>query len=187
MLIDLTIVLVFVIYSVSVGFAFRKVASRGLTDYFLAGRTLKGWQAGFSMAATQYAADTPLLVAGLVATAGIFSLWRLWIYAIAFLMMGFMLGACWRRAQVLTDAELTELRYSGQAATWLRAIKAIHLGTVINCTVLAMVLIAATRIAEPFLIWHEWLPSAIVNPLAHLLESWNIRLTSLPLEDPLHH
>lgn len=75
--IDLLIGLGFVVYSVTIGFVMQKKASRGLTDYFLAGRTLKGWQAGFSMAATQYAADTPLLVMGLIATAGIFSLWRL--------------------------------------------------------------------------------------------------------------
>lgn len=42
------------------------------------------------MAATQFAADTPLLVTGLIATGGIFLLWRLWIYGLAFLLMGFV-------------------------------------------------------------------------------------------------
>ena len=46
-MIDLAIVLVFVLYSVTVGFAMRKKASRGPEDYFLAGRSLKGWQAHF--------------------------------------------------------------------------------------------------------------------------------------------
>ncbi|MBN1687485.1 MAG: Na+:solute symporter [Candidatus Omnitrophica bacterium] len=183
-MIDLVIVLTFIVYSICVGFWMRKKASRGLEDYFLAGRTLKGWQAGCSMAATQYAADTPLLVTGLVATAGIFSLWRLWIYAIAFLMMGFVFGACWRRARVLTDAELTELRYGGPGASILRAVKALHMGTMINCTVLAMVLIAATRLSEPFLLWHEWLPQGCIDPIAKLLESWQFSMTTLPANDP---
>ncbi|MBI3012457.1 MAG: sodium transporter, partial [Elusimicrobia bacterium] len=87
-MIDVLIVGAFVIYSITTGFVMQKKASRGLEEYFLAGRTLKGWKAGVSMAATQYAADTPLLVMGLVATAGLFSLWRLWVYAIAFLLMG---------------------------------------------------------------------------------------------------
>ena len=82
-MLDLLILLAFVIYAVWVGFLHRRSASRTLEEYFLAGRTLTGWRAGFSMAATQYAADTPLLVAGLVATAGIFALWRLWVYGIA--------------------------------------------------------------------------------------------------------
>jgi SSS family solute:Na+ symporter len=94
---------------------------------------VSGWQAGISMAATQYAADTPLLVAGLVATAGLAGLWRLWIYALAFLVMAFLLGGAWRRAGVLTDAELVELRYSGRGVTALRALKAIYFGTIINC------------------------------------------------------
>jgi len=183
-MIDLLIVLAFVVYSVSVGFRMRKKASRDLEQYFLAGRTLKGWQAGISMAATQYAADTPLLVAGLVATAGIFSLWRLWIYALAFLMMGFIFASGWRRSGVLTDAELTELRYGGRGATVLRVLKAVYLGTIVNCAVLAMVLLAATRIAEPFLIWHEWLPDSLIDPLVHLMKSKHWILTTLAENHP---
>ncbi|MFA5167286.1 MAG: sodium:solute symporter family protein [Candidatus Omnitrophota bacterium] len=183
--VDLLIILGFIVYSVTIGFVMQKKASRGLTEYFLAGRTLKGWQAGFSMAATQYAADTPLLVTGLIATAGIFSLWRLWVYALAFLLMGFMLGPCWRRAGVLTDAEFTELRYAGKGAVVLRGLKAVYMGLFINCTVLAMVLLAATRIAEPFLLWHEWFPGPWMAHLAEFLEIHGLGFTALPAGDPL--
>jgi solute:Na+ symporter, SSS family len=110
------------------------------------------------MAASQFAADTPLLVMGLIAVGGVASLWRLWIYGLAFLFMGFVLGAAWRRAGVLTDAELTMVRYAARGATAVRALKALYYGTVINCTVMAFVMIAATRIFEVFLPWHEWLP-----------------------------
>lgn len=167
-MIDLLLVLAFVAYSVTAGFRARSRASRNLEEYFLAGRSMPGWQAGFSMAATQYAADTPLLVTGLVATAGIFAVWRLWIYGLAFLMMAFLLGPAWRRAGVITDAELTEVRYSGRAVGLLRALKAVYFGTVINCTVLAMVLVAATRICEAFLPWHDWLPAGLFDPVRNL-------------------
>ena len=93
-----------VTYSISVGFRARAKASQSPEEYFLAGRSVPGWKSGLSMAATQYAADTPLLVTGLIATAGLFAFWRLWIYGLAFLMMGFVLGRAWRRAGVLTDA-----------------------------------------------------------------------------------
>ena len=159
--IDVLILLAFVVAAVTTGLRARKQASQGLEEYVLAGRTLSGWKAGASMAATQFAADTPLLVTGLIATAGIFALWRLWIYAIAFLLLGFVLAPLWRRARVLTDAELAELRYAGRAGAWLRAVKALYFGTIFNCTVLAMVLFAAKEIAEPFLVWNEWLPSPI--------------------------
>jgi Na+/proline symporter len=169
--IDLLIVLAFVAYSVTAGLRARRAASRNLEEYFLAGRSVPGWKAGLSMAATQYAADTPLLVAGLIATAGLFSLWRLWIYGLAFLMMGFLLGRAWRRAGVLTDAELVEIRYSGRGVSLLRGLKAVYFGTIINCTVLAMVLVAATRICEVFLPWHQWLPARLYDSIRSLV-SW---------------
>lgn len=164
-MLDILIVLAFVAYAVSSGFYSRKKASRNLKEYFLAGRTLPGWKAGFSMSATQFAADTPLLVMGLIATGGIFLVWRLWIYGIAFLMMGFIFSAAWRDAGVLTDAELTEVRYSGRGVLPLRVLKAVYYGTVINCVVMAMVLVAAVRIAEVFLPWHTWLPPGVYNPI----------------------
>ena len=34
----------------------------------------------------------------------LFALWRLWVYGLAFLALGFLLGACWWRAGVVTDA-----------------------------------------------------------------------------------
>jgi SSS family solute:Na+ symporter len=173
--IDFAIIGAFLLWSLVSGLRARRVASRDLEEYFLAGRTLRGWQAGISMAASQFAADTPLLVTGLIATAGIFSLWRLWIYALSFLLVGFVLAACWRRANVLTDAELTELRYGGRAASQLRVVKAVYFGGVFNCTVLAMVLFAATAIAEPFLLWDRWLPS----PLFAALES-SVRAVGVP-------
>lgn len=167
---DFAILLAFVVYAISAGLRSRKVASQNLEEYFLAGRSLPGWKAGLSMAATQFAADTPLLVTGLIATAGIFALWQIWIYALAFLLMGFVLAPSWRRARVLTDAELTELRYGSRVATWLRGIKAIYFGTIFNCVVLAWVLFATKAIAEPFLLWDQWLPAPLFGGVQAIVE-----------------
>jgi len=174
---DLLIILAFVAYAVWQGFSARRVASQNLEEYFLAGRNLPGWKAGLSMAATQFAADTPLFVTGLVATAGIFHLWRpFWVFALAFLLLGFVLSGSWRRAGVLTDAELTEVRYGSGPAATLRGLKAVYFGVVINCAILAMVLIAATRIAEPFLLWDQWLPAAIFDPVVDLVRTVGVPL-----------
>lgn len=181
---DLAMVVAFLAYALQAGLRARGTASKNLEEYFLAGRTLPGWKAGLSMAATQFAADTPLLVTGLVATVGIFGLWRLWIYALAFLLMGFLLAPSWRRVGVLTDAELTEIRYGHQAASLLRGVKAIYFGTVINCTVLAMVLLAATRLAEPFLLWDQWLPPQVFGGLADLVKWAGVPFTVDGLETP---
>jgi len=177
--IDLIIILAFVAYSITAGFRAKSKASKNLEEYFLAGKTLTGWKAGLSMAATQFAADTPLLVTGLIATGGIFLLWRLWIYGIAFLMMGFIFGASWRRAGVLTDAELTEIRYSGKGVLSLRVLKAVYYGTVINCIVLAMVLVAAVRISEVFLPWNEWLPPGLYDLLITITRSLGLYIGTI--------
>ena len=182
--VDALIVVAFIAYAVSAGFRNRRQASKSLEEYFLAGRTLPGWKAGLSMAATQFAADTPLLVTGILATAGIFGLWQLWIFALTFLLMGFVLAGAWRRAGVLTDAELTEVRYGGTPAAVLRGVKAVYLGTIINCTVLAWVLFAAAKIAEPFLLWNEWLPASVLQPVVSLVEVVGMPLTIGGLEDP---
>ena len=181
---DFLIVAAFIAYAVGSGLRNRRRASRNLDEYFLADRSLPGWQAGLSMAATQFAADTPLLVTGLIATAGIFALWQLWIYALAFLLMGFVLAPGWRRAGVLTDAELTEVRYGRRPATVLRGIKAVYFGTIFNCTVLAFVFFAAAKIAEPFLLWHAWLPDGLFLPVVDLVQWIGVPLTIGPPDGP---
>lgn len=176
--IDVAIIAAFLCFSAYSGLRVRKIASENLEEYFLAGRSLPGWKAGISMAATQFAADTPLLVTGLIATAGLFSLWRLWIYALAFLLLGFVLAGPWRRASVLTDAELAELRYGSRLALVLRVAKALYFGTLFNCTVLAMVLFAAARIAEPFLPWQQWLPAGVFSALEGVVRATGLSLST---------
>lgn len=184
-LIDILILFAFIGYAIYSGFKEKDAAGQNLEEYFLAGRTIRGWRAGISMAATQFAADTPLLVTGLIATAGIFSLWQLWSYAVAFLMMGFLLSASWRRAGVLTDAELTELRYGKKPAAFLRGMKAVYLGVFFNCTVLAMVLFAATAIAQPFLFWNQWLPAWFFDPIVSMVQTIGIPMPAVPAGVPI--
>ena len=182
--VDALIVLAFVAYAVSAGVRHRRQASKNLDEYFLAGRSLPGWKAGLSMAATQFAADTPLLVTGIIATAGIFGLWQLWIFGVTFLLLGFVLAGAWRRAGVVTDAELTEVRYGGTPAAALRGVKALYFGTVINCVTLAWVLFAAAKIAEPFLLWHAWLPGGLFEPVVALVEAIGTPLAIGGGDDP---
>ena len=175
-MIDLLIVLAFIAYAIYSGISSKDEAGQDLKEYFLAGRSLSGTKAGMSMAATQFAADTPLLVTGLIATGGVFLLWRLWIYGISFLVIGFIFSTKWRRSDVITDAELTTIRYSGKHIPHLRFLKAFYYGTVINCVVLAMVLVAAMRIAEVFLPWHEWLPSGVYSIISYPIQALGIEL-----------
>ncbi|MDJ0787415.1 MAG: sodium transporter [Myxococcota bacterium] len=178
--IDACIVLVFLAYTLGAGLWSRRRAGKSLEEYFLAGRTLRGWQAGCSMAATQFAADTPLVVMGLIATAGVFGLWQLWSYGLAFLLLGFLFAPGWRRAGVLTDAELAELRYAGRGALWLRGARAFLFGVIFNAVVVAMVLFAAALFAESFLHFDAWLPGALFEPLRAAVEAVGVPFAADP-------
>jgi Na+/proline symporter len=79
---------------------------------------------------------------------------------------------------ILTDAEFTEIRYSGNAVLPLRVLKAVYYGTVINCIVMAMVLVAAMRIAEVFLPWDQWLPTLLYNPFLSITNALGLSLGS---------
>ena len=72
------------------------------------------WLAGTSMVATTFAADTPLLVAGLVAKNGISGNWLWWSQCLCGMMTVFFFARYWRRAEILTDVEFVELRYEGK-------------------------------------------------------------------------
>ena len=117
-------------------------------DYFLAGRRLTGWLAGASMAATTFSADTPLYVAGLVATRGVAGNWEWWGFGIAHVAMTVVFAPLWRRSGVLTDAALTELRYGGAAAAWLRGIKAFLFAVPVNCIGMGYALLATAKVSE---------------------------------------
>ena len=105
-------------------------------------------------------------------------LWRLWIYGLSFLFIAFVLSKSWWRSQILTDAELVEVRYSGKAAIWLRGVKALFYGVIINSAVLAMVLLAATRISEVFLVWDQWLSPNLFNTLLQWVTNAGINFSA---------
>jgi Na+/proline symporter len=126
------------------------------------------------MAATTFAADTPLVVTGLVAEYGVAGNWFWWSWAISHVSMAVVFAALWRRARVLTDAELVELRYGGRSATVLRGFKAVFFAVVINGIVLGWVVRAMVKIAAPFTHWEAWLGA---GRLAVFESAWPAALT----------
>ena len=158
---DWAIVACYLVVALGVGLAVRREAGADRRSYFLAGQGLSGWWAGLSIAATTFAADTPLAVTGLVATRGLSGNWlwlsRLFVHAavVAFF------ASTWRRTGVVTDAELISLRYSGRAADWLRGLRAGVYGTILNSLTLAWVLRAMIKVAEPVFAWERWTPELI--------------------------
>jgi len=149
--IDWAIVALYFVASAGVGVYYTRRAGRSIEEFFLSGRNLPWWLAGTSMVATTFAADTPLAVTELVAKNGIAGNWLWWNMAFGAVATVFFFARFWRRAGILTDVELVELRYSGKPAAWLRGVRGLYLGLFINCVIMGWVNLAMASILEGLL------------------------------------
>ena len=144
--IDWAIVAAYFVLSAAIGFAFTRRGSESLSEYFISGRQVPWWLAGASMVATTFAADTPLVVTGLVFSHGVAGNWLWWCFLMSGMLTVFFFARLWRRAHVMTDIEFAEIRYSGRPATFLRGFRAIYLGVFVNLIILGWVTKAMIKI-----------------------------------------
>ena len=136
---DVLVLLLYFAVSLAFGLFFSRRAGNSLTDYFLSGRAAPWWLVGTGMEATTFGADTPLWVAGKVATHGISGNWLWWSAAAGGMLTVFFFARLWRRAGVLTDVELFDIRSCGGTARFPRGFKAIYFGVFMNCIVMGWV------------------------------------------------
>jgi SSS family solute:Na+ symporter len=130
---DWVVVGVYLAGSLGLGLYVARRGARNLAEFFVGGRAIPWWLAATSMAATTFNVDTPLYVAGRVAQAGVAGNWEWWSFAFAHVLLAVLLAKLWRRAGIVTDMELTELRYGGRPAAALRAVRAFLFAVPINC------------------------------------------------------
>ena len=145
---DWSIIALYFAFNVAVGLYYKRRASRDTAEFFLSGRNVPWWLAGTSMVATTFAADTPLVVTGLVARNGIAGNWLWWNLLASGMLTVFFYARLWRRAGVMTDIEFSELRYAGPPAAFLRGFRALYLGLLINCIILGWVNLAMAKILQ---------------------------------------
>ncbi len=143
---DILVLSLYIVIVFGIGVALSRRASRSTEEFFVSGRSLPWWIVGTSMVATTFAADTPLVVSGLVAQGGIFSNWMWWNWAFGAVLTVFLFAPLWNRARITTDAELIELRYDGKPARGLRFYRAAWFGIFQNVLVIAWVMRAMAKI-----------------------------------------
>src|SRR5215813_9625189 len=126
---------------------FGKRSSKNTSEFFASGRSVPWWLAGLSMVATTFSSDTPNLVTDFVRNNGVAGNWVWWAFVLTGVATVFFYARLWRRSGVLTDLEFYEIRYSGNAASAVRGFRAVYLGLLFNCLILATVNLAACKIA----------------------------------------
>ena len=148
---DWSVIVGYLLITLVMGLYFRRRSGKNVDEYFLSGRNVSWWLAGTSMVATTFAADTPLVVTGLVYTQGIAGNWLWWASLLSGMMTVFLFARLWRRSGLLTDVQFAELRYSGKPAAFLRGFRAVYLGLLMNCLILGWVTKAMTSIVAAVL------------------------------------
>lgn len=148
---DWIVVIAYLLLNLLISLYYRRRSSGSTEEFFVSGRNVSWWLAGTSMVATTFAADTPLLVTGLVAKNGIAGNWLWWSLCLSGMMTVFFFARYWRRSEILTDVEFVELRYSGKPAAFLRGFRALYLGALMNCLILGWVIKAMISITTVLL------------------------------------
>ena len=154
-LVDWLIVLLYLVLAMGLGLYLSRKASKSIEDFFISGRSLPWWLAGISMAATTFSIDTPLYITGVVGTRGIAGNWEWWIFGLSHITMIYIFARMWRRSEVITDAELTELRYGGKMGSLLRGVKAFIFAVPINCIAIGYAMLAMVKVIQALGIWQD--------------------------------
>jgi solute:Na+ symporter, SSS family len=184
--VDWSIIAAYFLFNLLIGFYYKSRAGSNTNEFFLSGRNVPWWLAGTSMVATTFAADTPLVVTGLVARNGIAGNWLWWNMVASGMLTVFLFSRLWRRSGMTTDIELAELRYSGKPAAFLRGFRAVYLGVLMNCIILGWVNLAMVKILMLVLGLSKdqalWLVIAIIaltSFISTLSGLWGVLVTDL--------
>ena len=145
-MIDWLIVVSFFAVILLVGVLVAKRAGKSSAEFFLGGRSMPWWLLGVSMVATTFSTDTPNLVTDIVRNNGVSGNWVWWAFLLTGMLTVFVYAKLWRRSAVMTDVEFYEIRYSGEAAAFLRGFRAVYLGVFFNVMIMAAVSLAAIKI-----------------------------------------
>ena len=181
--IDWTIIASYILFSLAVGVYFNKRAGSSTKEYFLSGQSLPWWIVGTSMVATTFAADTPLAITEFIRGPGIWQNWFWWNLLMGALLSVFLFSRLWRRANVLTDNELLEIRYSGKPAAFLRAFKAGYFAILYNFIVMGWVINAMASVVSVMLNMDKWTAVwlCVIIALVYAILSgfWGVVVTDL--------
>src|SRR5216117_745356 len=152
---------------------FGRRAGRNTSEFFASGRSVPWWLAGLSMVATTFSSDTPNWVTEQVRRFGVAGNSQWWAFVLTGVSTVFFFARLWRRSGVMTDLEFYELRYSGKAASALRGFRAVYLGLLFNCMIMATVNLAACKIAGILFGLDRWQTLLICGVLNATFATWS--------------
>ena len=144
--IDISIIVSYLLVSIFVGLYFRNKGKDDIDSYFVSQRNLPWWLLGTSMVATTLSIDTPIVIISWIRDPGIWKHWFWWSFLFTHCLVIFFFSTYWRRAEVITDNQIIEMRYSGKPAEYLRLFKASYFSLFFNLIISAWIISAFLKI-----------------------------------------
>ena len=164
--IDYIVIGAYMVFAIGVGLVLSRKASESSENFFLGGRNMPWWLIGISMVATSYAADTPLAVTEMIRQHGLQRIWWFLAGCMVLITGTFLFSRLWRRADITTDAEFYEIRYSGRSAAFLRGFKALWTGVFLNFVTMAFVTLAMSSIITTLVDVNRWVAIGVCISVA---------------------
>lgn len=155
---DWAVVAAFLLASALIGLIYARRASKSVAEFFVGGRSIPWWLAGTSMLATSFASDTPLHTTRAIREGGLANAWFYWNGIIGGVLVAFVFSKLWRRAAVVTDNELIELRYTGKPAAVLRGGMAVFKSFFLEIITMAWITLGMVKIVRAIVELPETVP-----------------------------
>jgi len=153
-LLDITIILVYLVWILTIGLVVRKRAKRSKDDYFLGGKSIPWYMLGISNASGMFDISGTMWLVSLTFVYGLKSIWIPWLWPVfnqIFLMV--YLSTWLRRSNVTTGAEWIFFRF-GKAKGGQMSHTIVVIFAVVSCLgFLAYGFIGLGKFVEIFLPW----------------------------------
>ena len=131
-------------------------AGRDAKDFFLLGRSMPWWLIGVSMCAASTSTNSANMFTEFIRNSSLGENWKWWAFLLTGMLTVFVYSKLWVRSGAKSDIEFYELRYSGKAAAFLRAFRAVYLGIVFNVITTGLVMLAAIKIGQTLFGVDQW-------------------------------
>jgi solute:Na+ symporter, SSS family len=178
---DITIILIYLLVTVVIGFIMKKQASKNIKSYFLGGNTLPWYMLGLSNASGMFDISGTMWMVTLMFVYGVKSVWVPWLWPVfnqIFLMI--YLSAWLRRSNVLTGAEWIKTRFGEGKGSTMSHIIVVMFAILSALGFLSYGFIGIGKFIEAFVPWNLVSPFVPfeVSP-EHVPHFYGIILTSI--------
>lgn len=153
---DWSVMGLYAVLLLGLGFYFRSFAQQGLENYFLGGRDVSGFMSGVSYSATTLNADVAPAYCGMTVITGVFVYW--WYisrFSLALMIGGILFAVFWRRLNIFTSPEFYGFRFHGRYAETMRSWVAIRSAFIAVVAWSGAGLLGIYKVTEPLFGWDK--------------------------------